>query len=186
MVLIVNTIISSLRSINIIMLKKIKEAASSAVKASNFAALVATSALTVAMAPVVLPTPQAEAQINVTSPRTGTCYTGRYRNGCFYPSLQGAYSNVQSIEITGASGADVYFIPLTPRDYTFGWSSGAVLTIGGRVYAKGNPSKCVIGFRQYGQNPVCYNPFRGTNKLVTIVVAPHNTNWYTKFTLNPD
>ena len=130
--------------------------------------------------------PSAEAQIAVTSERHGTCYSGRNRLPCYYPSANGYYSNVRNIQITGGSGADVVWQSFTPLDWTGGWSGGPVLTIGGKRYFASGASSCVIGFPQHRQSTVCQNPYRGSQRLVRVIVRPHNANWQTNFKLTPD
>jgi len=131
-------------------------------------------------------TPSSEAQIAVTSERYGTCYSGRNRLPCYYPSANGYYSNVRNIQITGGSGADVIWQAFTPLDWTGGWSGGPVLTIGGKSYFATGTSSCVIGFPQYRQSTVCQNPYRCSQRLVRVIVRPHNANWQTNFKLTPD
>jgi len=135
---------------------------------------------------VVFPVAPSEAQINVTSTRSGTCYSGRNRLPCYYPSANGLYSNVKSIEFTGGSGADVFWQSFNLIDWTGGWSGGPVLTFGGKTFAPTGISSCVIGSSRYRQSTICQNPYRGSQRFVRVVVRPHNANWQTNFRLNPE
>jgi len=129
--------------------------------------------------------PSAEAQpVNVTSTLIGTCYSGRNRLPCFYPSASGLYSNVRNIQITGGSGADVVWQAFTPIDWNVGLSAGLVLNIGGKSYLQTGVSQCVIG-SQRRQSKFCNNPYRGSQSLVRVMVRPHNANWQTNFILTP-
>jgi len=130
--------------------------------------------------------PSAEAQsVNVPSARIGTCYSGRNRLPCFYPSANGLYSNVRDIEITGGSGADVLWEAFTPISWNAGLSAGVVVNIGGNSYLRSGIRSCVIGLPQHRQSRVCRNPYGGSQRLVRVMVRPHNANWQTNFKLNP-
>jgi hypothetical protein len=161
-------------------LKILSSINSSVQKAAVFIAAI--TGLTMSLADI----PSVEAQIAVTSDRHGICYSGRNRLPCFYPSANGLYSNVRNIQITGGSGADVLWEAFTPLNWNGGVSAGVVLNIGGKMYLRSGVSACVIGFPQHRQSTFCNNPYRGTQRLVRVMVRPHNANWQTNFKLTPD
>jgi len=142
----------------------------------------------VGMAVFVLGALPVNAQVNVSSERSGTCVSAdeQHRTECFFPSNNGYYSNVQAIGLTEGSGADVTWHYFEAIAATAGIDVGAVFTLNGTSYLPSGESSCVIGFSQYNQNPRCQNPYRGANGLVRIEVRPHNNSWQSDFKLIPD
>jgi hypothetical protein len=108
-------------------------------------------------------------------------------NSCNFPSNTGAYSDLMSVELVEGSGSDVTICYFTP--VTSGLSVGVAVafSVGSTQYEKKECKDGVIGFGQYNQNPVFYNPYRGTpGALYRVGFAPHNREWLTKYRFNPE
>jgi len=98
----------------------------------------------VGMAVFVLGALPVNAQVNVSSERSGTCVSAdeQHRTEWFFPSNNGYYSNVQAIGLTEGSGADVTWHYFEAIAATAGIDVGAVFTLNGTSYLPSGESSC--------------------------------------------
>jgi hypothetical protein len=137
----------------------------------GLALLAGTTLATTGIVPVKISGVESQQKANAQNANRGNCYRKNPSWGCYFPGNSGMYAGVTKIVHTGGSGADVQFLKITYSTYNGVTTENAQWS-----------GKCIMGQPQYGQYPICTNPF-GNGSNVRVWVSPHNNLQTTFFDL---